>query len=94
MRQVPSTSKTFMMLFPPNADKLEVKRKMSPFFFFLVGFVTAWALCTQLMIKMSSVLPLPRCPSGNASPHDHQHYHVGGRAGSSLHGNEVYHLWE
>lgn len=63
------------------------------FFFFLVGFVLAWALRTMLMIKMSSVLPLPRCPSGNASPNDRQHYRDGGRAGCSLHGNEVHHLW-
>lgn len=59
----------------------------------LVGFVTAWSLCIQLMIKMYSVLSLPRCPSGNASPYDHQHYHDGGWAGCSLHGNEVHHLW-
>lgn len=57
----------------------------------LVGFVLA--LRTMLMIKMSSVLPLPRCPSGNASPNDRQHYRDGGRAGCSLHGNEVHHLW-
>lgn len=64
--------------------------------FFLVGFdqqpVTN-QLCRQLMIKTSSVLLLPRCPSGNASPHDHQYYHDGGGVGCSLHGNEVHHLW-
>lgn len=94
MRQVPSTSKTLMMLPPPLMQTSWEFKKNVTFFFFLVGFVTAWALCTQLMIKTTSVLPLPRCPSGNASPHDHQHHHVGGRAGSGLHGNEVHHLWE
>lgn len=61
------------------------------YFFWL--FVTPWTLHPLLMIKISSVLSLPRCPASNSRPHDRQHYPGGGRPGCFLHGDEVHHLW-
>lgn len=96
MRPGPYTSKAFFTLQMLTSWEFKMSHGAPDELFFLVGFdqqpVTN-QLCRQLMIKTSSVLLLPRCPSGNASPHDHQYYHDGGGVGCSLHGNEVHHLW-